>query len=298
VNLEEVRTAMAATIEEAKANDPKALRAEIARLRDEVAGINRGGAAEERDSLRDQLARHIEATESAAQELEALRLDAAKVSRLIGAVERAFEDYAGRPVALHVDRAEPSLARAPRIVVPPHEVTREFVTAFNAYRPPAKETKATTGLSKCARAILNVLAQRGVATDSQLSALSGYRVSSSTFANGLSELRVNGFMDGPPERRQVTASGRKANGPIEPLPRGSALLDYWGRRLGKCERAMLEAVYRAGTISRAKLSERTNYRETSSTFANGISSLRMLELIHGPNGGDLTIADVFTERAA
>jgi len=37
INLDEVRAAMAETIEETKANDPKELRAEVARLRRELA---------------------------------------------------------------------------------------------------------------------------------------------------------------------------------------------------------------------------------------------------------------------
>ena len=56
---------------------------------------------------------------------------------------------------------------------------------------------------------------------------------------------------------------------------------------------MLSAVYETETISRAELARVTGYRATSSTFSNGVSCLRTLDLVHGPNGGDLTIADVF-----
>jgi hypothetical protein len=61
---------------------------------------------------------------------------------------------------------------------------------------------------------------------------------------------------------------------------------------------MLKAIFEAGTISRDDLSEATGYSLTSSGFANGISGLRVLDLVHGPNGGDLSIADVFSEEAA
>jgi hypothetical protein len=152
-------------------------------------------------------------------------------------------------------------------------------------------------LSKCARALLSVLAERGVTTDSRIAALSGYRKTSSGFANSLSELRTQGLIDGSKDRRTITATGRDVAGPTEPLPTGRALLDYWLPRLGKCEAAMLAAIFEAGTIARDDLSAATGYSLTSSGFANGLSGLRVLDLVHGPNGGDLTIADVFSEAA-
>jgi hypothetical protein len=150
-------------------------------------------------------------------------------------------------------------------------------------------------LSRCARALLAVLASRGVATDSQISALSGYRKTSSGFANSLSELRVLGLIDGPKERRTITDAGREAAGVVEAPPKGPALLDYWTPKLGRCEASLLQKIFEFGTISREDLSIATGYSTTSSGFANGISVLRVLDLVHGPQGGDLTIAGVFTE---
>lgn len=151
-------------------------------------------------------------------------------------------------------------------------------------------------VSRCARALLAVLAQRGHASDSQLSALSGYRKTSSGFTNSLSELRVKGLIDsGSPDRRAITQAGRDRAGPTEPLPSGRALFDYWRTRLSKAEAAILDVVYRHQTASRDAISSETGYSLTSSGFTNAISGLRTLDLIYGPNGGDLTIADVFRE---
>ena len=129
----------------------------------------------------------------------------------------------------------------------------------------------------------------------RFSALSGYRKTSSSFANGLSELRVAGYITGNPDRREITEPGRELVGEVEKLPVGAALLDYWLRRLGTCEGTLLKNVYEAGTISREELARKSEYSITSSSFANGISGIRTLDLVHGPNGGDLTIADVFRE---
>ena len=99
---------------------------------------------------------------------------------------------------------------------------------------------------------------------------------------------------------QVTPEGREAAGDVEPLPTGSALLSYWERRLGKCEASLLRVVYeswyrRIGKVSRARLALDSGYSATSSGFHNGLSTLRVLGLVLGPNGGDLEIADVFKE---
>jgi hypothetical protein len=171
------------------------------------------------------------------------------------------------------------------------------VVARVSHVPRPAPTGDAAALSKCARSLLAVLAQRGVASDSQISALSGYRKTSSGFANALSELRTRGFIDGAKDRRTITESGRDVVGPTEPLPTGRALLDNWLPRLGKCEAAMLRAIFEAGTISRDDLSAVTGYSITSSGFANGLSGLRVLDLVHGPNGGDLSIADVFSDEA-
>lgn len=61
---------------------------------------------------------------------------------------------------------------------------------------------------------------------------------------------------------------------------------------------MVNAIFEAGTISREDLSAAAGYSLTSSGFANGISGLCVLDLVHGRNGGDLSIAGVFSEEAA
>jgi len=61
---------------------------------------------------------------------------------------------------------------------------------------------------------------------------------------------------------------------------------------------MLNAIFEAGRISREDLSAATGYSLTSRGFANGISGLRVLDLVRGRNGGDLSIAGVVSEEAA
>ena len=150
-------------------------------------------------------------------------------------------------------------------------------------------------LSRCARALLRVLAQRRVASASRLGPLAGYSRRSSGFANALSELRTAGLATGDRHLLQVTPGGLAAAGDVEAPPTGSALLEYWEKRLGKCEASLLRVVYARGKVTRAQLSMDSSYSATSSGFTNGLSVLRVLGLVRGPKGGDVEIEDVFKE---
>jgi hypothetical protein len=271
LDLNSLESAMGKAIEEAKANDPRELRSEIARLRAELSKRATAPRVE-----------HVEVVPREATAALAGAQDAVQ-----GAM-RALEKVKGRLAA-----ASAFATKRPTTPIP--KTTAPIPITRAATRPVT--TGEAPSLSKCARSLLAVLAQRGVASDSQISALSGYRKTSSGFANALSELRTRGLIDGSKDRRTITETGRDVVGPTEPLPTGRALRDYWLPRLGKCEAALLTAVYEAGTISRDDLSAATGYSQTSSGFANGISGLRVLDLVRGPNGGDLSIAGVFSEGA-
>lgn len=308
LDLKLLEGAMESVVAEAKASDPRVLRAEIERLK-------RSGttAALEREvaQLRIELEKAKEAprvvekpvlTTGALMRIEALartlagRDDAIKIAstalqtqinQLVTAVKSVQHEAAlSSESRRSLDRGIAD-ARAGRVSTVPASV----------YRVVDSPIAANDGLplSKCARALLGVLAQRGRASDSQISMLSGYRITSSSFSNGLSELRTKGLISGSPEWREITDAGRSAAGPVEPLPQGEELLAYWMRRLTKAEAAMLKVVHKSGTISRGALSTESGYSITSSSFANALSGLRTLELIYGPSGGDLTIADIFNE---
>lgn len=93
----------------------------------------------------------------------------------------------------------------------------------------------------------------------------------------------------------ITADGKAAIGTPEPLPRGRELLEYWCRKLGKCERTLLQALHAAHprSLTKEKLSDRTGYSLISSGFTNALSTLRTLELI--TRGSDIRASETFFE---
>ena len=303
LDLKSLEGAMESVVAEAKASDPRALRARIAEL--ERAAHAHGSAMAatvvapaqivEKSVLKQVDIVRLERLVEKLQVGEAMLISGLEVQRdrIAQAQQAVVSELGNMTTALKAASASPRPAfvdpgRGPRQA---YAVKKKPFDPLDILTPQMPETP----LSKCARALLGVLAQRGRASDSQISMLSGYRITSSSFANGLSELRTKGLIEGSPDWREITDAGREAAGPVEPLPSGPELLAYWMRRLSKAEATMLKVIHEHGTISRGALSTESGYSITSSSFANALSGLRTLELIYGPSGGELTIADIFNE---
>jgi hypothetical protein len=296
LDLGELEKTMGQAVEEARVNDPKALKAEIASLRRQFDSKKMPSAGKERirEVIPTGLRRMVDETRDV---LTIVQVGMSRFSEMISAMTK-LETRVGRllktidklPVESVLREVSPSgLASRREVVIENISMASGREATYFSSSSDVRDRS----LTKCARALLGVLAQRGTATDSQIAVLSGYRRTSSTFSNGMSELRTKSYVTGTPDCRDVTDEGKAAYGFVEALPEGVDLLRYWISRLEKCEGAMLVAVYEAGTISREELAQVTGYRITSSTFSNGVSGIRKLDLVTGPNGGDLTIADVF-----
>jgi uncharacterized protein len=152
-------------------------------------------------------------------------------------------------------------------------------------------------LTKAARALLAAIAQAGgSATDAQISILSAYSVTSSSFKNALSELRTAGLIEGGTDARVLTDEGRNRTADVPPAPTGKALVDWWLAKLGKCERALLSTLWAAGgRLSFEDLAEKSTYSPTSSSFKNALSTLRSGRLATGGRGEDIELAPTFME---
>jgi hypothetical protein len=303
LDLEALKVSMSEVVEQAKADDPRALRAEIEKLRKalKVPGVTAPkivevltvpksvfaaandlitAAAEVTSQVAVLTARKhaLNLALSAAVGKTRQRIDLDKVAKGLGGERvgsvKATSGYFG---ALGTTTSSP-FARTRR---------RENWDAVDAAKAGA------LSLSRAARAILGVLSQRGYATDSQAAILSGYSITSSSFSNALSELRTEGYMTGDRSRLTITDSGRAAAPDMPPLPSdGRELLRYWQGKLGACERSMLGELFERREMSREALSETTGYSITSSSFSNGLSKLRTLELVTGRD--PIQIAETFT----
>ena len=245
IDLDTVREAMAATIEEAKANDPKELRARIAELEKQLkavpapsakevvrtpvlqaADLKRIEAAEKRtEALADRWLASTQELKTAVQELAGKIADALTPRQVI--ITR--DDFLDTHVKHFARTHAPALKGVPD-------------TGIRYVAPPVP-TAPPEGLSKYAHELLKVVASRGSASDAQISTLSGYRRTSSAFGKALAELQMAALIGGDKNNRTITHTGRVLAGEVEKPPTGAKLLDYWKAKLTKSEANVLEAVY-------------------------------------------------------
>lgn len=301
----ELKSSLAAVVEEAKANDPKALRARIAELERErgktfVTGATHPAvdldkavqAAEERgfnrglaygqnlaNNIRVVLRGMVDANDKVVAGMESM------LAQINGNDPGAKFVYEGtraeNPVrsGTHPVRSAPSPARpAPR--------ARQIDAR-------ASSTNGSSSLGAAARKILGVLSQFPEGCNAgKIALLSGYRYSGS-FQNALSGLRSAGCIEGAnTDVMRITSMG-EAHGPFQQLPQGQALIDHWLRHqsFGSAARKILtELVDRPRGATADELCKATGYNYSGS-FQNALSELRTAGVLVGKNTGIMTASE-------
>jgi hypothetical protein len=132
----------------------------------------------------------------------------------------------------------------------------------------------------------------------QVAVLTGYAASGGGFNNYLGALRSRGLIEGVGERITITEAGIQALGSWEPLPRGSALIDYWRGRLGKAERLILETLAQEypDALTKEEVAAKAGYEANGGGFNNALGRLRTLELVQGR--GELRASDYLFDAVA
>lgn len=287
VELDDLRARIASTIEKAKADDPKALRARIAELEREVKAKPQPAPPEPK-------VKNVEVPViSKGQEV--------LIKRLENQLARSAND-------LHVlaEAAAKLEQRPPAVVVNGHQRTKAPVpppaksspVVKTAKRQPLAPTNGSTDVGNSGlRRMLIALAQRphGL-TNRQLGVRAGVSSKSGTFATYLGKARSNGWVENRGDARIITPAGERALGGFEPLPAGRELLDYWLGELGQSGAARILRVLadaHPDALDNATIGERANISPASGTFATYVGKLRSLELIEGGRGQLRASAEFF-----
>lgn len=298
IDLSAIDERMQATIERAKADDPKELRAQIAELQRQLA---------ERPAA--EPAPPVEVLVLDEDAMGNLRKLLAKVDEDVAALPSLFEDLLrGIDTALtegvreQLDRAEAIAGSNGHLTPPDESPAGRRARGLEPIRPagskPGRITPADAPaaadlgvvpdgpvtLKKAERTILNVLAQFPTGrTKVQVAILAGYSKTSGGFRNALGKLRGAGYMVGTDPMR-ITQEGLAVVGKVEPLPTGRALLEHWLNqpKMKKAERVILEILYNADRpLSKDEIAEAAEYSVTSGGFRNALGKLRSLELVAG-----------------
>jgi hypothetical protein len=249
-NVDAIKQALADIVARANANDPAYLRTVIQRV------------IAERDDLAEQLAAKSAPT----------RVDDASRAyyRLRANLQALLDDNDGDAIE---EGAVASGNSWP-------EATKVIAAAVRQDSGQARTDDPAKPLGKAERAILNVLNQYpGGRTASQIALQTGYSATASTIGVALSQLRRRGYA-GPGPVITSTPEGIAAL-PVEPLPRGQALLDMWCGQLGKAERTILALLVSRWprALSQDIIAAETGYSPSASTIGVAMSTLRRLELV-------------------
>lgn len=289
----QMRSSLEALTKEAEANDPKVLRAEIAKLKTDLAK-SIGGRAHAEDikasvddafregrkegwsAAKTQLYKAFK--EAVQQAIEPLALATASINTSIAACDLLA--YSETDEAKDITRKTEN------------QIRRDLASPLNEWRArrnPARPTRpapvnGNSSLAKVERTFLTVLAQQNRAlTRNQVAIFAGYSAKSRHVDNVLASLRSNGHIVGGRESIDITDNGIRALGAYDPLPTGAELLAHWMNSLDKAASAFLGVV--AGvypkSISRDDLAVKANYSPTSRHVDNVLATLRSRDLVIG-----------------
>ncbi|HEX7126862.1 MAG TPA: DUF87 domain-containing protein [Thermodesulfobacteriota bacterium] len=293
VDLERLRTQLAQTIERAKAEDPKLLKARIATLEaelrqataarpgpspEDLARAREEGAAVEREVwrrrwalLRPNVSNALEPARQVVRGLERL-LEASReeapppapvVSALTHRIRAQQRGLAGRPTKEVLEDLKPTagMVSRPNAGEPPLGAERKLLVALAARHP--------DGLTRA-----------------QLGTLSGYAAGGGTFRDYLSRLRRLGYLDESGDRIRASAEGLAAAGPVERRSTPDELQAMWRAHLG-AERQLLDVLIAAWPtpLSREALGAQAGYEASGGTFRDYLSRLRRNGLLDETRDG-------------
>jgi hypothetical protein len=272
LDLDKLKGRLASIEEEAKANDPTALKAEVARLKRELAKAEKVKAAPPQivHANADEIAaareagRHqgiSEGLSAAAQAVAALGGKPAKRKALPFAVD--YEH--GQAGSVAAKRPSSTSAPAPR------------PSTGNGRLPPGEQ------------AVLIAAVQYGGVDRDQLSVLTGYKRSSRDAY--IARLREKGLVEVAGQTvRPLDGAAEALGSDYQPLPEGEALQAYWMQRLPPGEAAILGELIGSypNRLARTDLDERTGYKRSSrDAYIARLKARRLVQV----SGSDIAAAE-------
>lgn len=318
IDLAQLRETMAATIEKAKAEDPKELRREISKLKGELAKAGKSAPAKSgppdpamieahvkqgvANAMRAEWQRIREAVRKLADARRALAGAHAAVGKLptlldagIAGVDIAIEDLKSEPAPAH---ALPPTRHASRVATP---VARERGAGVRSSPPSTAVAHSNGKLTGARLKIVRGLAELeaiGVAEAkrAQLSFYCGLSFAGGYGSNTLGAMRTEGLLDYPTDGYvALTAAGRAAAGEIDPPASLDELHERVRRHLSGLEERVFEAVIalgKGGVISRDELGQEIGASFAGGYGSNTLGAMRTAGIIDYPDKGSVGPSDL------
>lgn len=262
IDMEELRGALAETIEERVQNDPRVLRVKIRELEEEL----RTRPSEVR--VETVVERMVVPTipEGAIDRLRAIEVALVKVQEELRTARMGFQE---------VERGQ----RSEFVEAMPSEPQGQEAT-FSDYKPRPRSGSTDAGaLDRGATGILATLVSRHPmkVTRSQLATLSGRSIKSSSFTAQVATLKREGYIEETGGLICATRAGLDLYGGARPSPQSSAeVQEMWRRALDDGPRKMLDELIRVFPHGHARddLARNSGYSPTSSSVGAHLKMLR------------------------
>lgn len=277
VDLEALKTRMAATIERAKADDPRELKAQIAALKKELAAKPKGEIDEsavvraierEREKCRGIVNRLRAAMFFWNTQLEEVTQKASNAVQAVGRFGDEFFDE----IAADIEKTKAGVAQSEERLPRKQRVVGST---------PSVSTISDGNLGKGERIVLTAVAQYQDGADREmLTILTGYK--RSTRDAYLQRLREKGLIVVDGDRSIATEGGIATLGAdFQPLPTGADLRNYWINRLPMGELVLFEILCERypDVVSRDDLSQHSEYkRSTRDAYLQRLGARRLIEI--------------------
>ncbi|MEA3044526.1 MAG: hypothetical protein QOH47_2364 [Sphingomonadales bacterium] len=288
---------LATVAEEAKANDPKLLRAEVGDLKRRLAAAEKGGAVEVYQRENERLLGTIETLKADVQRRAFI---ANQLEMRVSAARKALEPAADTEIPAPCGgapapdpRREPS--RRPEPSTPPRVARHAPGFRGGEASSPDGGGASLTGPQAHLLGGLAWWTAMGHSepTRTQLAAKIGWKPGGSNIRGRLSELSTAGLIEYPNQGRvRLTASGASA----APAPdMNSTLLDSIRQELTGPQRLLFEVLLeRVETMERKELAEAVGWEPGGSNIRGRLSEMSSLELIEYPSRGEVRLQDWVT----
>lgn len=300
LDVAKLREAMSSFVDEAKANDPKELKATIAGLQRDLKKAQAETKTERVEvpvmkpadvALVKDLQKKARGLEEKADEIgvEVTRLanEAGKIALEVGKVSIREAPPAPRPQA----RAVPPGDRR-GFIVTSKTVPRTMPTTRTQPRRPSNGAAGDVKLVKGARNMLIATARLhpAVISRAQMATLAGLSPKSGSFSNYLSNLRIAGYIEDSAGGFIATDDGLLLLGDVDLSPSTTEdLVALWKPKMVGAAKRMLDelvAIY-PEVLTRAELAERVGISGASGSFSNYLSNLRSNGLLEDVARGEV-----------
>lgn len=285
INLDEVRAAMAATIEEAKANDPKVLREEVARLREAMNSKYWERVRDDNTAMREEIKR-LRAQQQTIP--PGTRINLREIDDQLAALQAEMVQIAGMVDVARSAASEVSRLLDPNPLAGPPPRTFAEAASVPAPREARAPAPSLDDIGKAGRLILAALAARHPTplTKAQVATLAGYAPNGGGFNNAIGALKTRGLVERDGDSFALTRAGLAAAPTGERPQSPGDLVNLWCSKLPGRAKDMLRAiVQRRAAMTKEELAAAVQMDASGGGFNNYMGMLRSNGLIQKARGG-------------